>query len=62
VVLDEDPRVAAGLRRLLEATPGVTVVPLGAVADVALVDVGLPDRVAAVSRVRGLAGECPSSR
>ena len=59
VVLDDDPRVAAGLRRLLEATPGVTVVPLGAVADVALVDVGLPDRVAAVSRVRGLAGGVP---
>jgi DNA-binding NarL/FixJ family response regulator len=59
LVLDDDPRVRAGLRRLLEATPGITIVPLGAGADVALVDVDLPDRAAAAARVRGLAGGVP---
>jgi DNA-binding NarL/FixJ family response regulator len=59
LVLDDDPRVGAAVRRLLEAAPGVTVVALGAAADVALVDVDLPDRRAATARIRGLAGGVP---
>lgn len=59
LVLDDDPRVRGGLRRLLETTPGVTVVPLGADADVALVDVDLPDRAAVAARIRALAGGVP---
>lgn len=59
LVMDDDPRVRTGLRRLLEATPDVVVVPLGADADVALVDVDLPDRAAVAARVRGLVGGVP---
>jgi DNA-binding NarL/FixJ family response regulator len=59
LLLEDDPRVRAGLRRLLEATPGIAVVPLGTDADVALVDVDLPDRAAAAARIRGLAGGVP---
>jgi DNA-binding NarL/FixJ family response regulator len=59
LVLDDDPRVRAGLCRLLEATPDVVVVPLGTDADVALLDVDLPDRSAVAARVRALAGGVP---
>ncbi|SNR90333.1 hypothetical protein SAMN04488107_0543 [Geodermatophilus saharensis] len=59
LVLDADPRVRDGLLRLLETDPGVTAVPPGAHADVALVDVDRPDRSAAVGRVRRLAGRVP---
>jgi DNA-binding NarL/FixJ family response regulator len=59
LVLDDDPRVRAALCRLLEVTPGVRVVPLGSAADVALVDVDLPDRASARARVRALAGGVP---
>jgi DNA-binding NarL/FixJ family response regulator len=59
LVLDDDPRVRAGLCRLLEATPDLVVVPLGTHADVALVDVDLPDRAAVTARVRALAGGVP---
>lgn len=59
LVLVDDPRVRAGLRRLLEAAPGVAVAALGADADVALVDIDGPDRGAATARVRGLAGGVP---
>lgn len=59
LVLDDDPRVRTGLHRLLEATPDVVKVGLGADADVALVDVDLPDHAAVAARVRSLAGGVP---